>query len=370
MQSKEINPVIRWWVTPKLPAEDVFAKHNFLTQWVVHPVKRRLAKSYLELLKKFTGITVIGVTGSAGKSTTTQMLATILKKGGSTFATPASIDPVYNIPNTILKVKPGTKYLILEMSVEYPGEMDYYLWLARPDIGIVTNIYPTHTLYFGDETGVAKEKSKLIKSLPSSGLAVLNGGNRYTKGMASLTKAKVVYFNDVGDPISQNSSAAIAAAEHLGVNPKVAKEALLTHEHPDHRFKVIKHKSGALIFDDTYNSNPEAFIATLKTFISQTGKMDKVAVVGDMLELGKLEESGHRKVGKKLRELNFKAVVGVGKSVKYTLSELDKNKTRVEIAEKYNDAIPLLKPYLRKNTAIFVKGSRSIRLDKLIADLF
>lgn len=365
----KINPIVRWWVTPKLPPEDIFAKHNFFSQWIIHPLKRRLAKVYLEYLKKNTDITVIGITGSAGKSTTTQMLATILKKSGNTVATPASIDPVYNIPNTILKVKPGTKYLILEMSVEYPGEMDYYLWLAKPKIGVVTNIYPTHTLFFGDETGVAKEKSKLIKSLPDSGLAVLNSGNRFTKEMAKFTKAKVVFFDEVGDPISQNSAAAVAVAAHLGISPSVARKALITHENPDHRFKLIKHKSGALIFDDTYNSNPEAFIATLKTFIERTGKMNKVAVVGDMLELGKLEITGHKKVGKKLKELGFKAVIGVGKSVKYTISELDKNKTEVFLAGSAEEALPLVKPYLLKNTAIFVKGSRSIGLDKLIAKL-
>src|SRR3989304_10463920 len=142
MLSNKVNKIIRWWVTPKLPLQDVFEKHNFISQWLMHPIKRRLARYYLKLIQKYTDITVIGVTGSAGKSTTVQMITSILKHRGKTHATPPSIDPVYNIPNTILKCVPGTKYLILEMSVEYPGEMDYYLWLAKPDIGVITKIYP------------------------------------------------------------------------------------------------------------------------------------------------------------------------------------------------------------------------------------
>lgn len=86
-------------------------------------------------LKRFTKITVIAITGSAGKSTTTQILSSILKLDGSTVSTKPSIDPVFNIPNTILQCSMNTKYLILEMSVEFIGEMDYYLWLATPDIG-------------------------------------------------------------------------------------------------------------------------------------------------------------------------------------------------------------------------------------------
>jgi len=184
---KKINPIISWWVTPKLPVQDVFelpllmnrsllAKSvHIISQWLVHPIKRRLARWYLKILQRFTNIKVIAVTGSAGKSTTVQIISSILSGSAKTLSTPPSIDPIYNVPNTILKCRPGIKYLVLEMSVEYPGEMDYYLWLARPDVGVITNIFPTHTEFLGSADGVLKEKSKLVLSLPKNGTAVLNG---------------------------------------------------------------------------------------------------------------------------------------------------------------------------------------------------
>ena len=102
--------------------------NKILKKWIFHPIKRRIAKLYLLILRKFSGIRVIGITGSTGKTTTKEMLASILKLDGKTVYTIANIDPVYNIPTTILKCNLKTKYLILEMGVEYPGEMDFYLW--------------------------------------------------------------------------------------------------------------------------------------------------------------------------------------------------------------------------------------------------
>src|SRR3989344_3528645 len=132
---KNINPILKWWMTPKLPAEHIFIKPEdrpkgainsikiYSRKWVLHPLKRRIAKYYLILLQKCFGLKVVGITGSAGKTTTKEMLASILKQRGETIYSYANIDPVYNIPTTILKCSPSTKYLILEMGVEYHGEM-------------------------------------------------------------------------------------------------------------------------------------------------------------------------------------------------------------------------------------------------------
>ena len=119
------------------------------------------------------------MTGSVGKTTTKEMLVSILKQVGYTVASYKNIDPVYNIPMTILKCRPGTRYLVLELGVEYPGEMEFYCWLVKPNIGIITNIYPTHIQFFGSIKGVANEKENLIRHLPKSGFAILNRDNKY-----------------------------------------------------------------------------------------------------------------------------------------------------------------------------------------------
>ena len=102
----KINPIIRWWVTSKLPPEDIFAKHNFISQWLVHPVKRRLARWYIRILQKYTKIKIIGITGSAGKTTTKEMLASILRLESKTVCTLKNIDSIYSIPNAILATPP------------------------------------------------------------------------------------------------------------------------------------------------------------------------------------------------------------------------------------------------------------------------
>lgn len=325
-----------------------------IKKWIIHPIKRRVAKYYLYLLKKFFGIKVIGITGSAGKTTTKEMLASILKLDSRTVYTVANIDPVYNIPTTILKCRPKTEYLILEMGVEYPGEMDFYLWLAKPEIGIITNIFPTHTKFLGDTEGVFKEKSKLVKSLGKDGFAVLNKTDSKLKSLVNQIEAKIIWFN------GENSDAARQVAKVFGVSTENIEKGLKNYDKPRHRYEIIKHKSGAVIFDDSYNSNPEALLTTLKYFNQLAGKNNKIAVLGDMLELGKLEKSEHIRIGIEVKKYNFEKVFGVGKSVKYITSKI------------YDDALdvlPEIKKYLKPNTYILFKGSRSIGLDRLVEKL-
>lgn len=329
-------------------------KIDWFKKIFIHPVKRRIAKTYLLVLRKLTKITVIGITGSAGKTTTKEMLASILKLDGKTVYSIANIDPVYNIPTTILKCGFNTKYLILEMGVEYPGEMDFYLWLAKPDIGVITNIFPTHTEFLKDIEGVLEEKSKLVKSLSQDGFAVLNKNDFRLKSLENKTKAKIIWFN------GENFDAAGKVAEIFGISPQNIKKGLENYDKPKHRYEIIKHKSGAIIFDDSYNSNPEALLTTLKKFNELAGNNLKIAVLGDMLELGELDIPEHTRVGKEIKKYNFEKVFGVGKSVKYITPNI------------YDDALavlPDLKPVLKKNTYVLIKGSRSIGLDRLVEKL-
>jgi UDP-N-acetylmuramoyl-tripeptide--D-alanyl-D-alanine ligase len=378
MQLKKINPIIQWWVTPKLPYHDIFELpllinkskfaqyHQIFSQWVIHPIKRRMARLYLKILQATTNIKVIGITGSAGKTTTKEMLYSILKLEAPTVCTRTFIDPVYNIPNTILKTPPGTKYLILEMGVEYPNEMDYYLWLAKPDVGVITNIFPTHLEFLEDINGVLKEKSKLVMSLNKNDTAILNSNDQLLKTLKP--KSKIIWFQNSGNPIERNASAARAVAESLEISDRVITKGLASYESPVHRLSLIRLKNGAFVLDDTYNSNPEALSSTLKYFVNIAGKNKKIAVLGDMKELGGYEEKLHRKIGKEISSLGFSAVIGVGKPIKYLIEEVGKNAKTLVVA-KQEDVMQYLKPYLQKGSYILIKGSRSIGLDKLVDKL-
>jgi UDP-N-acetylmuramoyl-tripeptide--D-alanyl-D-alanine ligase len=378
---KKPNKFISWWMTPKLPPQDIFGLpllkdkgivsvyYHLFSKWLIHPVKRRLSRVYLRFLQKTTDIKVIGVTGSAGKSTTTSMIADVLRVKGKTVSTPAGIDPVYNVPNTILKTPIGTKFLVMELSVEYPGEMDYYLWLVNPDIGVITNIFPAHTLFLGGIDGVLKEKSKLITGLGKQGAAVLNAGDVNLKRISGKLKSKIIWFPHVdGDPTRENKNAAKAVGELMGIPVLQIEKSLKSYSPPEHRLFKLVTKKGYSILDDTYNSNPKAAVAALKYFDKNFGKQKRIAVIGDMLELGDYDKEGHRSVGVAAANLNFKVVIGVGSSVDMTLKEITKKSkaTKVILTGNHTEALKALKPYLSRGANIFVKGSRSLGLDNLV----
>lgn len=382
MQLKKINPIIQWWMTPKLPYHDIYElpllidktpllviKHIF-SQWFIHPIRRRLARFYLKTLQRFTNIVVIGITGSAGKTTTKEMLYAILKRQGKTVCTSGFIDPVYNIPNTILKTAPGTKYLILEMGVEFPGEMDYYLWLATPIVGVITNIFPTHVEFFGDENGVLMEKSKLVKSIPANGASILNSGDNKLRALKGKLSSKIIWFDSDINPTKQNGNAAVAVARFLGIYEKYIRNGLGSYAPPAHRLVTIKLKSGAKILDDSYNSNLKAALATLY-FFNTNFKGKKIAILGEMRELGKYTESSHRELGKEIAKSGFDYVFCVGESMKYLISEVNRYspKTKTLILLDYDEITHLVKPLLGSNTCLLVKGARSLRLDKIVDKL-
>lgn len=365
-----LKKILNFYIGPGLPLVHFRAGMGFkmlLVDFFVHPIRRRAAKYYLFLLK-LLGLKVIAVTGSAGKTTVKEMIASILKLDKPTVWSKDNIDPVFNIPATILRCTPKTRYLVLEMGVEYKGEMDFYLWLAKPHVSVVTNVFPTHTLYFGGIKGVYKEKMKILKFLKKGDFAVLNKNNKYTRLMAKSTKANIIWFEGGGDMIKQNKNAAKAVGEIFGISGEKIRKGIQSHQRPVHRMMEIKHKSGALIFDDSYNSNPEALLASLKLFNQRSKGRVKVGVFGDMLELGKLEEKEHRRVGGEIGRLGFDSIVGVGKASKYLIDEAVKTSKKINAvhASDVNEAFQIISPLLTSKTNLFVKGSRSIGLERLV----
>ena len=375
--------------------------NKIIKKWIIHPIKRRIAKFYLFVLRRFTGIKVIGITGSAGKTTTKEMLASILKLQGKTVYTLANIDPIYNIPTTILKCTPKTRYLILEMGVEYPGEMDFYLWLARPDVGIITNINVTHTQFLGDVEGVFKEKSKLVMALSKDNWAILSIEDEKLKKMKGKLSSKIIWFGEdgfikannikfannstefdlyigknnyktsipiYGRHFVANALAATATAFSLGINFEKIVKGLGNFQLQEHRMKVIRQKSGVLVVDDTYNNNPSAAKETLKTFIEIAKERKKLVVMGDMLELGKLEKSEHVRLGKKISDLGIDFLIGVGKASQYMVEEAKENMGNGNVLwlEDKDSVLKHLKPFLNKNWSILIKGSRSVGLDEVV----
>lgn len=410
-----INPFIKWWVTPKLPKEHIFLNSDkypknpfaiiniYFKKWLIHPVKRRVAKYYLIFLRKSFGLKVIGITGSAGKTTTKEMLTSILKLKGKTIFSYANIDPIYNIPSTILKCDFSTKFLILEMGVEYPGEMDFYLWLAKPDISIITNIYETHLEFFKNKEGVYEEKRKIAINLKENDYVVLNSDNEYTSEILKITKAKSILFGGEGElkakdikldltgtkftledsqgkisiqlPILgkqfvENALAASATAEILRIDRNEIKQGLERFNPQEHRMRVNKLKNGAILIDDSYNNNPKAAIKALDTLEEIAAKREVIIVFGDMLELGVFEQEAHRKIGEIISKMKIKNLIGVGKASLNTVDEVKKKMGEKAFwVSSSSEVLPILKPLINSNSLIFVKGSRSVGLDRVVSQL-
>lgn len=366
-----MNKFTKWWQTENFPEIHLRDNTSFVKKWFFHPIKRRLAKYYLKFLQKFTDIKVIAITGSAGKTSVKEFLNSILQIKGKTVVSRANIDPIYNIPSTILRTPIGTKYLVLEMGIEYLGEMDFYLWIAKPDIGIITNIFPTHLKFLKSVEGVLSEKSKLVTGLNKNDVAVLQKGDKFLESLKNKIRAKILWIPKATNPFNQNGYTASHVADMLGFSIDDINKGLDSYKKPDHRMSWIELKSGAIVFDDTYNSNPQAVLSVLKLFLERAGKNEKVAVIGDMLELGVEEEKFHRLIGKEFAKHDFQVVIGVGKLSKYVLDEVERNNkyTKTYHVDDYIEASRVLKQYLIKGFYIFIKGSHSIGLDRLVDNL-
>lgn len=354
-----MKSILQWWVGYKLPLVHVKFNSGFkklVADLIYHPLKRRFTRLYVRLLQYFFGLKVIAITGSAGKTSVKETIASILSLAGKTKYSLDNIDPIFNIPNTILKCRPDTKYLVLEFGVEYPNEMDFYIWLVKPETGVITNIFPTHTLYFGDSEGVFKEKRKLVENTK---YAVLNSSDEYLITLKNKINSKISWFNRGKSFIDTNINAAVSVAKIYKVREQHIKNGIKNRETLNHRFSIINHKSGAVIVDDTYNSNPEALIQSVNYFNKLAGKNKKILVIGDMLELGKIAEAEHLRIAKYLKGGVYKKIFGVGDLAKNITGNIYDIKTIFE----------QLKKYLKPNTYILLKGSRSMHLDIVVDQL-
>lgn len=393
--------LLKLWTGP-LPYNELYPSdpRNPLLHWIIHPLKRRCAKYYLTFLKRFFGLRVIAITGSAGKTTTKDLLHAILSVTSPTVSTRDNITPTYNIPTTILRCKRTTKFLILEMGIEYPGDMDFYTWLAQPDVAIITTINLTHTHFLKTLDEVIKEKTKLIGALSPQGKAIINGddpnikawtlGNIYRFGFRAgsycriadysitknLTMSMNVLIDDKKTPIElpipgihllHDCAAAAAAAAACGISHQIIAHGIKSFTPPPHRMQPFTLASGAIILDDSYNSNPLALrtsIDTLLTAASVTGK-HPVVVLGQMNELGQYEQSAHEEIGTYLKQKGISDIFVTGPAMNHLLSKAESGKFYATVDE----LTSALHSFVKPNQIVLIKASRSFHFETIVDSL-
>ncbi len=325
----------------------------------------RAAQAYRRTLKA----TVVGVTGSAGKTTTKELTAAFLRAGGfKVHATEGNYNNDLGLPLTILNCPPDADFLVVEMGTNHPGEIKYLVDIAEPDIGLVSSIGTAHIEFFKTQDGIAREKGVLLSDLrvSSRSFAVLARENERYDLLRSLSAAPVVTVS-LDDPAAARLAAALrvrlpgrhnvsnaliarACATRLGVPEAACLAALADFSLPGGRWRVVE-RNGVTYVDDTYNANPTSMVAALETFASLDVAGRRIAVLGDMFELGEQSAALHAQVKARAAELPLDRVVFVGDS----FGGVSRDAAKAELAG-----------LARPGDAVLLKASHGMHLDELL----
>ncbi len=349
------------------------------------------------VLGALPGLTVVGVTGSAGKTSTKDLLAAVLAPLGPTVAPPESFNNELGTPWTALRADAATRQLVLEFSARGPGHIAALCAVAPPRIGVVLNVGSAHLGEFGSREGIATAKGELVEALPPDGVAVLNADDPLVAAMASRTAARVVTFGTGGDvrgedvvvesgrarftlvaaggsaPVAlrlvgahQVSNALAAAAVALELGASVGGVArTLSEATPASRWRmeVTDRTDGVTVVNDAYNANPEAMRAALGALGSIAGDEPhrrSWAVLGPMAEIGDGSAAAHAEVAALARELGADRLVALG---------CPDYGERAEHVADVPAALALLRSELEPGDVVLVKASRSAGLERVAAGL-
>ncbi|WP_116953287.1 UDP-N-acetylmuramoyl-tripeptide--D-alanyl-D-alanine ligase [Jiangella endophytica] len=346
------------------------------------------------------GLTVVGVTGSQGKTSTKDLLAAVLSSAGPTVATIGSLNNELGAPLTMLRADESTRFLVLEMGARHIGHIADLAALAVPDIAVVLNVGRAHLGKFGSRAAIAQAKGELVRGLAPGGTAVLNGDDPLVAAMRSLTDGPVLTFGGaehadvrvlgltldrlarpsftlraagtsaavvlplLGAHQAYNASAAAAAGLAAGVPLDAAAAALATASLSKWRLELRDLAGGATLLNDSYNAHPESTLAGLDALAAIEGGR-RIAVLGAMLELGDDSEAEHRAVGE-YAAARADMVVAVGAAARPIADGAGER--AVALAD--NDAaVDWLRGHLAAGDVVLVKASRAARLDEVAAAL-
>jgi UDP-N-acetylmuramoyl-tripeptide--D-alanyl-D-alanine ligase len=367
----------------------------------VHFIRFFMAKRYAAL---FPRSTFIGITGSVGKTSTTICAQNVLSEKFKTISTDTNLTSIFNIPITLLKLRPNIKKVVLEMGIEYPDEMDFYLSLVKPATAIITRISYAHSEFLGDVENIYKEKSKLVRSLPKDGFVILNWDDLSSRKMAKETEAEAIFFGMdsanchvwasniqledgltkfelnygverveiqfklLGRHLVYSALAAAALGLINGLSLMTIKKGLEKVKPVARRLNYLEGLNGYRVIDDTHNASPAAMEEALNVLNEMSAKR-RIVVLGEMRELGSYSENLHRAIAQKIYKDKIDLVIlGMG-DANYIADELIKLGYPEEkiFANLSNSQIaPAIIRNSKKDDLILVKGSHAVKLDEVV----
>jgi UDP-N-acetylmuramoyl-tripeptide--D-alanyl-D-alanine ligase len=350
--------------------------------------------------RRLWGKPLLAVTGSAGKTTTKEILAHILATRFRVMKSSGNLNNHIGMPLQLLKLEAEHDLGVVEMGMNHAGEIRALGALAHHDLAVVTTVAPVHLEFFGSLAEIARAKYEIIETLPTGGVAVLNADDEYVCQFGRDFKGKVVTFGikrsadvsaqkvklngaegstfelvvgSVGEPVTfplvgehniYNALAAAAAAMERGISPSQAAAALSSIAPPDKRGQVL-HLHGATIINDCYNSNPRALEAMIDTLASMKAER-RILVVGEMLELGPTAEVLHRECGKHAAEKKIDVVIGVRGMARAVAEAACGSGTQAQFVETPEQAGEWLARNLRPGDAVLLKASRGVKLERAL----
>lgn len=366
-----------------------------------------LAKYVVATVRAGGGLTVIGITGSNGKTTTKNMLRAVLTSAGPTIAPPGSFNNHVGAPLSMLAIDRNTRFLVIEMGAAAVGEIARTVALAIPDIAIVLKVGLAHAGEFGGIEQTKMAKAEIVTRLAPDAVAILNADDTRVAEMASLTPARTKWFGLAGYSAAQtpevnaddlratasgtsfilgiggqhrqvtlrilgehhvmNALATLAVADEVGIDLDVAISALETVPRAERwRMEVLRRPDGIVVINDAYNASPDSMAAALKTLaqIVEPGQRS-VAILGEMAELGEYAQDEHDRIGRLVVRLNIQKLIVVGHDARHIHNAAglegswDGESVLVETAQ---EALELMNSDLRNGDVILVKSSNSANL--------
>ncbi len=351
---------------------------------------------------------LVAITGSNGKTTTKELCAGILQGMGPTLATRGNLNNQFGVPLTLLRRSEADLYAVIEMGMNHRGEIATLAAIASPTIGILTNVGSAHIEFLGSRETIAEEKGDLLAALPANGIAVVARDDPTCFAQAGRTRARVLGFGrnpgadllasgirrtsgggfafvletpfgrgevhvpGLSETIVENALAAAGGAFAAGASFEVVAEGLARYAGVPGRMQPHHLAGDILVIDDSYNANPQSMRIALETLAGFESKERRVAVLGQMGELGDEEEAAHRETGRLAAELGLDALFLIGPMatvVADAARQAGLEPDRVRIEEDHEVLARELCGWIGKGDVVLVKGSRAASMERIVRSL-
>ena len=350
------------------------------------------------------GATVVGITGSVGKTSTKEAVSSLLSQSLSVLRTRANYNTEIGLPMSLMELEPHHRIAVLELGMQAIGEIRLLARICEPNIGLVTNVHPSHLERLGSMEQIAQAKSELVRELPDSGMVILNADDDRVASMASLARCEVMTFGtrasadlravdirslglggvefevqfrgDCGHARMQtigihtvySGLAAIAVGLRVGIALQNLVAGLARVE-PGPRLVPRQGPNNSTLLDDTYNASPPSVAAALSVLAEAQGR--RIAVLGDMLELGPLEASAHADVGRQAAAAaDWLLTIGPrAQAIGAAAIDAGMEPTSVDICQSNVEVLARLRNRLRPGDTVLLKGSRAMRLEEVVSGL-